>query len=82
MIVNSHWHILEDVKPADGQTVVVCFSNGTSDKEFWTVDIATYCDEMFYKLEYDPYLGVLRKVPVTEKVLAWSQYLHWAFDDE
>ena len=82
MIVNTHWHLYEDVKPADGQTVVICLPNGETDKQFWTTDIATYCDEMFYKLEYDEYLGVLRKVPVNEKVLAWSQYLSYSFDDE
>lgn len=82
MIINRHWHLFEDVKPADGQTVVLCFSNGEVDKQFWTTDLATYCDGTFYKLEYDEHLGVLRKVPVHEKVLAWSSYLTYSLSDE
>jgi len=74
----KRWHSVKDNPPVNGQCVVVLFMNGERDTDFWTTDIGYYCDGCFYKLEYDPNLGVLRKIYVTEPVEYWSNYITYS----
>ena len=70
----KHWYKLPDQKPYEGKAVVVLNMNGTYDTDFWTTEIAYYCDEQFYFLEYDPHLGILRKQHYPYKVEYWADY--------
>ena len=71
------WNKMDD-PPYDGYTGVVLISGFNGNKlpedEYWT-DIATYCDGIWYKLDYDDHVGVLRKVPVHGDVVAYARYL-------
>lgn len=73
----KHWYDILDNKPANGQCVVMLFMNGTKDPDFWTTDIGYYCNDGFYKLEYDPTLDVMRKIYVNKPVSYWSNYMVW-----
>ena len=37
------------------------------------IKVAFYCDEAFFTLEYDPTLGVLRKVYIEDPILEWTE---------
>lgn len=79
------WHKLEDDKPRDGQTVIVLYpaiETSSPIAEMLVSDVATYCDGFFYQLDYDDRLGVLRKVPLHDKVYAWAKYIIPNWDDE
>lgn len=78
--MRKHWYNLKEQQPSNGQCVVICYNNGTNDKEFWTTQIAYYCNKEFYVLEYDKHLDVLRKqyVPTPQY---WSNYIIHSFDD-
>lgn len=77
----KRWHNVKDNPPADGQCVVVLFTNDTNDTDFWTTQIAYYCDGGFYCLEYDPTLGVLRKQYISEPVEYWSSYYTFSVEE-
>ena len=77
----KRWHSVKDNPPANGQCVVALHMNGTNDTDFWTTQIAYYCDGGFYCLEYDPTLGVLRKVYISEPVEYWSNYYTFSVEE-
>ena len=77
----KHWYKLSDRKPYAGKPVAVLFMNNELDPQFWTTDIAYYCDGDFYCLEYDPHLGVLRKQFVSEPIEYWSEYYTFSADE-
>ena len=77
----KRWHSVKDNPPANGQCVVVLFMNGECDTDFWTTDIAYYCNGGFYCLEYDSTLGILRKTYVTEPVEYWSSYCTFGVEE-
>jgi len=70
----KHWYKVKDNHPANGQCVAMLFMNGELDPDFWTTDIGYYCNDGFYKLEYDPTLDIMRKIYVNEPVKYWSNY--------
>ena len=76
----KRWHSMKDTPPANGQCVAILIMHGTKDTDFWTTQIAYYCDGDFFCLEYDDTLGVLRKVHINEPVEYWSSY--YTFDTE
>ena len=71
----SRWKSFKEFKPSTGQDVLVLHMNGEKDPDFWTTEVAYYCDGGFYYLEYDPNLGIMRKQFMTEPVDYWTQYL-------
>ena len=70
------WFSLKEHPPSNGKPVVVLHMNGELDPDFWTMDIAYFCNGEFYNLEYDPHLDILRKVFVTEPVEYWAEIVY------
>lgn len=77
----KHWRSVKETPPSNGQCVVVLFKNDDADPDFWTRDIAYYCNDGFYKLEYDPVLDIMRKVYVNEPVEYWANYYTYSTDE-
>lgn len=73
----KHWHNVKEDPPVEGVPIVGLFMNGLNDPDAWVTDIVYYCDGMFYKLDIDPRLGILRKEYISDKVDYWSHYLAW-----
>ena len=71
----KHWYKVEDNPPAEGQCVVVLHQYSSNDPDCWTTEIAYYCDEAFWNMEYDPNLGVMRKNYVGKDPEYWSNYI-------
>lgn len=71
------WYTMQEKPPYDGYTGVVLVSTvaGKPDADACYTRFATYCDDLWYSLEYDEYTGVLRKMPVKGNILAYSRCL-------
>ena len=65
----SNWTEMKEKKPEEGFTAVVLI------KETNTMEVATYCDSMWFQLSYDNHLGILRKMPVRGTVLAYHSII-------
>ena len=72
------WTNFKDVIPYEGYTGIVLITGtklGELPKDEYYTMIATYCDGLWYKLEYDNHTGVLRKVCITQTVGYYTDYL-------
>ena len=77
----KRWKRVKETPPAEGAAVVILLTHGEQDSDFWTTEIAYYCDGQFYNLEYDPHLGILRKQHVSEPVEYWATWWTWSIDE-
>lgn len=77
----KYWYNVKEQPPYEGSPLLILMQNGEKDTDFWTTDIAYYCDGGWYKLDYDKNLGILRKVFVTEPVEYWAKYMEPDFSD-
>lgn len=73
----KHWQSVKECPPANGACVAVIYDAKTKDPDFFVTDIAYYCDEEFYKLEYDENLGIMRKIFVSDPVMYWSKLIFY-----
>ena len=71
----KYWQSVKDDPPPEGEPVLVLEKHYSEDPDYWTTEVAYFCDDAFWNLEYDPNLGIMRKNFYGQHPEYWAQYI-------